>query len=352
MLRADRIRPGRPQGAPPSTARCAAARCVTGLPSVRRVRLTSRRDDDADVIRARLRVLLDEGRRASGWLPDDEPEDAPATGAALLRRRAPEGAAADDEPRDDVHDGDPESPEGPDEWPDEDPRHRLPLGLGRHRAPARTVRVDPGRRGSWALWVAGLVAALAVAGWTWLDRPSVQPAPPPAEPSAEVTTEGAAAADGTAAASPAVGEAAEARTTVVVSVVGLVAAPGLVSLPEGARVADAVAAAGGLLPEADPASVNLAAVVTDGQQVAVGVPGAAAAPVSGTSGGGVSAGPVVLNAATVADLDALPGIGPVLAQRIVDHRSQHGRFASVEQLDDVPGIGPAIYAALADLVRV
>jgi competence protein ComEA len=294
---------------------------------------------------------------------------------ALLRRGTPRTTAPDDPLRDEGLDDDGLPDEGldddglPDEGlrdddplddldgaPDEDLRERLPGGLGRHRAPERTVRVDPGRRGSWALWVAGLLAALAVAGWTWLDRPSVQPAPPPAEPAAEVTTGGAAATDGAtdgaAAASPAVGGAAEARVTVVVSVVGLVAAPGLVTLPEGARVADAVAAAGGLLPEADPASVNLAAVVTDGQQVAVGVPGVAAAPASGMSGGGVPTGPVDLNAATVADLDALPGLGPVLAQRIVDHRSQHGRFASVEQLDDVPGIGPTIYAELADLVRV
>ncbi|MBM7808130.1 competence protein ComEA [Geodermatophilus bullaregiensis] len=320
------------------------------------MRLTSRRDDDADVIRARLRVLLDEGRRSAGWLPtDDEPEELPRTGVALLRRPVAGIPDRVDDPGDDRHDhGDVDV----DEPRDEDPRDRLPHGLGRHRAPERTVRVDPGRRGSWALWAAGLVTALAVAGWTWLDRPTVQPAPPPADTAAEATTGGAATTDGAVptdgapAASPAVGEVSGARAGVVVSVVGLVVTPGLVTLPEGARVADAVAAAGGLLPEADPASVNLAAVVTDGQQVAVGVPGAVAAPVSGTSGGGAPGGPVDLNAATVADLDALPGIGPVLAQRIVDHRTEHGRFTSVEQLDDVPGIGPAIYAELADLVRV
>ena len=150
------------------------------------------------------------------------------------------------------------------------------------------------------------------------------------------------------------GVAAESAATVVVSVVGLVARPGLVTLPQGARVADAVAAAGGLLPDADPASVNLAAVVSDGQQVAVGVPGAgvaggAAPGVAGAADGG---GPVDLNAATAADLDALPGIGPVLAQRIVEHRERNGPFRSVEQLDDVPGIGPATYAELAELVAV
>jgi competence protein ComEA len=136
-----------------------------------------------------------------------------------------------------------------------------------------------------------------------------------------------------------------------VSVVGLVARPGLVRLRSGSRVADAIEAAGGLLPEADPASVNLAAVVTDGQQIAVGVPGAASdggggAPAAGDPGG------LVNNTATAAELDGLPGIGPVLAQRIVDHRSSSGPFGSVEELDDVPGIGPSIAAELAGLVTV
>jgi competence protein ComEA len=149
-------------------------------------------------------------------------------------------------------------------------------------------------------------------------------------------------------AGPPVGEAATTAGTVVVSVVGLVARPGLVTLPSGARVADAVEAAGGLLPGADPASVNLAAVVSDGEQVAVGVPAAA----GGSAGAPPAGGKVDLNAATAADLDALPGIGPVLAQRIVSWREQQGRFTSVEQLDDVPGIGPAIYEQLKGLVTV
>lgn len=284
-----------------------------------------------------MRVLLAEGRR-SGWLPDDPvPDD-----------------HRHDDTRDPEHDLDGDLDGDVDGDLDGDPdddRAHLPPGLGRHRLPARTVRVDPGPRGSRALWAAGLVAALALVGWTWLQRPSVEPALPAASSAAEPTSPAADPAPADATGRP--GEAAEAESTVVVAVVGLVARPGLVTLPAGARVADAVAAAGGFLPEADPASVNLAAVVADGQQVAVGVPGAAPAP--GAAPGSAppgTAGPLDVNAATASDLDALPGIGPVLAQRIVDHRETHGRFTSVEQLDDVPGIGPATSAELAELVRV
>ena len=185
------------------------------------------------------------------------------------------------------------------------------------------------------------MAALLLAGWTWLDRPRVERVDDAPQPAVSAPST-----------SP-MGEVAETTGTVVVSVVGQVVRPGLVTLPSGARVADAIAAAGGLLPAADPASVNLAAVVADGDQLAVGVP-AAAAPGGAPAGSaaGSAGGLVDLNTAGVADLDALPGIGPVLAQRIVDHRSEQGPFRSVEELDDVPGIGPAIAAELAELVTV
>lgn len=289
------------------------------------MRLPSRRSDaDADVIRARLRALLEE-RPVSGWVP---PADEVADGDLPVRTTA--AGPADPLPGDGA---------GLEE-------ERLPPGLGRHRAPGRATRWDPGRGGARALWLAGLVAALLLAGWTWSDRPRVEPAPPDpagAALDADVDTP-----------SPPVGEAAETADAVVVSVVGLVARPGLVTLLPGARVADAVDAAGGLLPEADPASVNLAAVVTDGAQIAVGVPGAGGDPggLAGPVAGPTAGGRIDLNSATAAELDGLPGIGPVLAQRIVDHRSRNGPFRSVEQLDDVPGIGPAIAAELAELVAV
>jgi competence protein ComEA len=192
------------------------------------------------------------------------------------------------------------------------------------------------------------LAALVLVAWTWLDRPQVEPVP--ADPSGAAES-----AVPTQPPAPSVGEVAETSATVVVSVVGLVAHPGLVTLPSGSRVADAVEAAGGLLPDADTTSINLAAVVSDGQQVAVGVPGAVTGPVPGPSAGGATPGAgglLDLNRASAAELDALPGIGPVLAGRIVDYRSAHGAFRSVDQLDDVPGIGPAIAAELAELVTV
>ncbi len=148
----------------------------------------------------------------------------------------------------------------------------------------------------------------------------------------------------------------------LVHVAGAVRTPGIVSLPPGARVLDAVAAAGGLTEGADPAGVNLARPVVDGEQLVVPKVGEAPAPAAAGGGGGAGgasagsaggAGAVVdLNTATLADLDGLPRIGPALAQRILDWREAHGRFASVDQLREVTGIGDKIFADLKDRVRV
>jgi competence protein ComEA len=138
---------------------------------------------------------------------------------------------------------------------------------------------------------------------------------------------------------------------VVVDVAGAVRRPGVYRLPSGARIAEAIARAGGMNRHAAIASVNLAAPLADGEQVLVPSlgPGGAGAP-SATSGSGPTSSPVDLNSATVEQLDALPGIGPVTAQKIVDYRTEHGPFASVDDLDAIPGIGPARIENLRGLV--
>jgi competence protein ComEA len=139
-----------------------------------------------------------------------------------------------------------------------------------------------------------------------------------------------------------------AAPALVVHVVGAVHRPGLFRLEDGSRVADAVTRAGGPTRRADLSAVNLAAPLADGQQVIVprrGPPGALA-----SGAGAVPGAKVSLAIATVEQLDELPGIGPVTAQKIVDWRASHGPFQSVDDLDDVPGIGPARIEQLRDLV--
>lgn len=151
---------------------------------------------------------------------------------------------------------------------------------------------------------------------------------------------------------------ASSAAAVVVDVAGLVNNPGLYRLVSGSRVDDALRAAGGPAPGADLSLLNRARLLVDGEQVAVGIPGAPAGPTgritSGTAGPAAagSSGKVNLNLADLAALDALPGVGPVLAQQILDWRQQHGRFTSVEQLREVTGIGTAKFASLRDLVAV
>jgi competence protein ComEA len=139
---------------------------------------------------------------------------------------------------------------------------------------------------------------------------------------------------------------AAAGPVVVVDVAGRVRHPGIVTLPFGSRVDDALRAAGGALPGATFDGLNRARKLADGEQVLVGVPAAAGGP----AGGGDAR--IDLNVADASALDALPGIGPVLAQKIVDWRTEHGRFASVDQLREVGGIGESKYAALKNKVRV
>ena len=138
-------------------------------------------------------------------------------------------------------------------------------------------------------------------------------------------------------------------TSIVVDVGGRVRKPGLVTLPQGARVADAIDAAGGPVHRRELVRVDLAARVSDGQLLLVGV---GSVPAGGADGSAPSASPspVPLNSASLDELETLPGVGPVTAQKIIDWRTAHGGFTSVEQLQQVSGIGPARYAELSPLV--
>ena len=222
------------------------------------------------------------------------------------------------------------------------------------------VRADPGRAGVIALAAVGVIAVLVTVFTLMRDK-----APPVASaklPPVEMVS----SASRTPAPAPPTADG-----PVVVSVVGLVHKPGLVTLAAGARIADALTAAGGAVDGADLIGLNMARRVTDGEQIIVGItaaPGQPAAmgssinsapativPTDGPSPAGKSPTPgdlVDLNAATVEELDALPGIGPVTAAAIIAWRDANGRFTSVDQLGDVDGIGPARLEKLRDLVRV
>jgi competence protein ComEA len=129
---------------------------------------------------------------------------------------------------------------------------------------------------------------------------------------------------------------------VVVHVAGAVDKPGVYTLPAGSRVDDAVKRAGGITGDGSPDAINLAARLSDGQQVVVPSTKAGAGPTAATA----ADGPISLGSATVEQLDTIEGIGPVTAQNILDYRDEHGGFSSVEEVDQVPGIGPATMEAL------
>ena len=220
----------------------------------------------------------------------------------------------------------------------------------------------PGR-----LAVGAVSVVIVVAGAVWLLRapaPTTEAALPVAAAGAQpdrtlppptTTPAGGSMPDSTS-------EGTTALSSIVVHVAGAVAAPGVHALVPSARVADAVTAAGGAAPDADLDGVNLAAPLVDGQRVYVprvgevdpaSVPsGAPAAGEGGGSGTTAPAGPVDLNTATAADLEALPGVGPATAAAIIDDRTRNGPFASVDDLDRVSGIGPAKLDALRELVTV
>jgi competence protein ComEA len=148
---------------------------------------------------------------------------------------------------------------------------------------------------------------------------------------------------------------------VVVYVCGAVRSPGVIHLPSGARVADALELAGGATGKAELAAVNLAARVTDGQQIVVparaaaGGGGSATVIAPGTEGsasGGAATALVNINTATVVELETLPGVGPATAQKIIDYRTAQGGFKTIDDLKNVAGIGDARFAAMKDAITV
>lgn len=229
--------------------------------------------------------------------------------------------------------------------------------------PHRVVRLRISAHGRAALFCVALVAVLVSAFVWWQSRPEpavgvvtvlAGPAASGATPGSAASARGAGARSSIATidgvpSGPSPG--AGAVAALVIDVAGKVHRPGLVRLPAGSRVADAIAAAGGLLPGVDVSSVNRARVVTDGEQVVVGVEGAPLAAGKGTAAPG---GTVVLdlNAATAEQLDTLPGVGPVMAAKILSWRAEHGHFATVDELKDVPGIGERKFASLSPRLRV
>lgn len=212
--------------------------------------------------------------------------------------------------------------------------------------------------------VAVLVLVLVVLAWIGL---SILLAPPPTTTQLQtVPLVSDPSPPGTAAPGPSAAPSADPGSSagaVTVHVVGAVKRPGVYTLPAGSRIADALEAAGGLRRSARPELLNLAARLADGQQIVL--PGASDAPAaavpsaagpssgasSGTPGGAPHGGKISLNSADAQQLQELPGIGPALAQRIIDFREANGPFASVEELDAVSGIGPAVLGNLRELVQ-
>ncbi|MDQ1029334.1 competence protein ComEA [Streptomyces umbrinus] len=244
-------------------------------------------------------------------------------------------------------------------------RERMPLWL--------QSRCGLERRSVVALTVVLVVAAVFAAQHFWSGRTQPVRAPEVVRAAGSYGGEGEggqeAAAGSSAAARDPVGVAgtagaasvgAGAGAVIVVDVSGKVREPGIQRLPAGSRVADALRAAGGVRPGTDTEGLNRARLLVDGEQVFVGAPPAVAGPGvaggpgavgSGGAGAGAAAAPVGLNTATLEQLDTLPGVGPVLAQHIIDYRTQHGGFRSVDELREVNGIGDRRFADLQNLVR-
>jgi competence protein ComEA len=293
----------------------------------------------------------------------DEPADWLLPRGVRQGPAAPGGGAAiwDESPPDDVglfaagdQDVDADAPE-----PDD-----LAAALRRAASPATPAGWADGPERGQQVWgfarehLGVIVVALAVAVVFAVVQATRSRPEAVSAPSVVVQAAGTASAEPSSDMSPVVSST---PATIKVHVLGAVASPGVIELPVGARVDDAIAAAGGMTADADPAELNLAAVVADGSQIIIGttadplgaVNGIGTADPAGAAGGAGAAGSAVdLNTATQAQLEVLPGIGPVKAQQILTWRGQHGKFTSVDELQEIDGIGPKTFAQLEPYVTV
>lgn len=285
----------------------------------------------SQVVRARLESLMTAREPPDAWARDepgapgeDEPEVPDERGVVAARplSRSP---------------GAPETPHG---------------AAGRAASEVRAMAARAVEFGRAHLVV---VLVIVLAGCGYAGYSMVQARTGPVATAAPVEVASVQAAPRTPSATP--------RPVIRVHVVGEVRKPGVVSLPEGARVLDAIEAAGGLTARARPGRLNLAALVTDAAQVVVGGPGSPGGSVeggAGSSGGGsvgggggaAASGKVNLNTATPEQLDTLPGVGPVTAKAILSWRQQHQRFSRVEELQEIEGIGPKTFEKLKGQVTV
>ncbi|WP_091118944.1 ComEA family DNA-binding protein [Nocardioides terrae] len=240
-------------------------------------------------------------------------------------------------------------------------RRAAALAGCRERVAALVPETLHGRVGlsAWHLTVLALLVAagLAVTCWSVMrGDPKVAPVPAGAAAPLVAVTAGSPGTSPSAvtASGPA---AATTASTVTVDVTGKVRRPGVLDLPAGSRVVDAIAAAGGARPGADLSGLNRARVLVDGEQVVVGGPapaGAAGSSAAGSAGAAVTAPEALvnLNTATVDELETLPEVGPVTAQAILDYRTEHGGFGAVDELLDIEGIGEKTLEKIAPRVTV
>ena len=203
------------------------------------------------------------------------------------------------------------------------------------------------------LYAAVVLVALGLAGRFILPTAAPSGSPPTETLQALASGSGGADVVGAAEENEGAGTASggQGNDAVVVHVAGAVRRPGLYELEPGSRIDDAIHEAGGPTRRAELMLVNLAEELIDGQQVVVPTRASGgAAPLGGVTAPPVDPGPVRLNVATLEMLDALPGVGPVTAQKILDYRDEHGPYTSVDELDAIPGIGPARLEQLRELV--